>query len=156
MQQLLVRDMNEFFAKEILNWKYEFPYDIYNLTPDSIKELIENDYYCVIDKINEEGLVGFFCIGDSAQVPTGSQFGAYPKGFVDIGIGMKPELTGRGNGKDFFSFILNQIQKNAYTPLRLTVANFNHRAIHLYEKFGFVKTLEFTNGSTGFITMVKR
>lgn len=155
MKQLIVRDMNENFAKEILNWKYESPYDFYNLNSDSTKEFLENKYYCVIDKSNEE-LIGFFCIGESAQVPTGSQFGAYSEGLVDIGIGMKPELTGRGNGSNFFSFILRQIQKNSHTPLRLTVAKFNHRAIHLYEKFGFVKTVEFMNKSTGFITMVKK
>ncbi|WP_231710683.1 hypothetical protein [Gracilibacillus suaedae] len=53
----------------------------------------------MVDKNN--GLVGFFCIGKPAQVPAGFKVGAYQEGFVDIGIGMKPELTGRGNGSSF-------------------------------------------------------
>lgn len=154
MEQLIVRDMNENVAKEILNWKYESPYDFYDSHSDAIKEFLKGEYYCVIDKSNEK-LVGFFCVGEAAQVPAGSSLGAYSEGFLDIGIGMKPEQTGRGNGSIFFSFILSQVNRNAHLPLRLTVAKFNLRAIHLYEKFGFVRTIEFMNKSTGFITMIK-
>ncbi|MBY7142623.1 GNAT family N-acetyltransferase [Virgibacillus sp. NKC19-3] len=127
---------------------------VQDLPFNAIKELLADEYYCVIDKSNEE-LVGYFCMGKSAQVPAGFPFGAYPEGFVDIGIGMKPELTGRGNGSIFFSFILRYIYRNAHSPLRLTVATFNHRAIHLYEKFGFVSKMKFLNNSIGFITMIK-
>jgi len=67
---------------------------------------------------------------------------------------MKPELTGKGYGSEFFSFILNQLQQESHSPLRLTVATFNTRAIHLYEKLGFTKVMEFT-ASTEFITMKK-
>lgn len=155
MEQLIVVEMNEKFAREIVDWKYESPYDFYNSSPDSLDEFLEEKYFCVIDKSNEE-LVGFFCVGESAQVPIGSQYGAYTEGFVDIGIGMKPELTGRGMGTRFFSFIVSQIEGNSHKPLRLTVAKFNHRAIHLYEKMGFVKNIEFMNRSTEFITMVKK
>lgn len=158
MQQFMVKDIIEHYAKEILNWQYESPYDFYNLNANtnSIKEFLENEYYVVMDTCSKGDLVGFYCIGESAQVPSGAQIGAYPDGYIDIGIGMKPDLTGKGNGTIFFSFILNQILINPDLPLRLTVAKFNHRAIHLYEKFGFVRTAEFKNSSTRFITMVKK
>lgn len=68
---------------------------------------------------------------------------------------MKPELTGKGFGTEFFTFILNQIQQNNQYPLRLTVAKFNTRAIHLYEKLGFKKSMEFT-ATSAFITMLKQ
>lgn len=117
--------------------------------------MLENSYYVVLD--HKDRLVGFFCIGNSAKVPIGAQFCAYTEDLIDIGIGMKPELTGQGLGFTFFSFILRYIQDNfKEVPIRLTVAKFNQRAIHLYEKFGFVKKMEFNKESTIFLTMVKR
>ncbi|MBK3494698.1 GNAT family N-acetyltransferase [Viridibacillus sp. YIM B01967] len=143
-------------AKEILSWRYEAPYDFYNndLDTDTLRELLENPYYSVIDNSGE--LVGFFCIGQSAQVPSGSKFGTYSEEMIDIGIGMKPGLTGKGYGSTFFSFVLNHIQDENCIPIRLTVAKFNQRAIHLYEKFGFVRIMEFRNDSTEFIVMIKK
>ncbi|WP_045520816.1 hypothetical protein, partial [Neobacillus niacini] len=110
--QLFIRKMSEDFAVQILNWKYQTPYDFYNneLNSDSIKEMLENPYYVVLD--HKDRLVGFFCFGNSAKVPIGGQFGAYTDELIDIGIGMKPELTGQGLGFTFFSFILQYIQDN--------------------------------------------
>ncbi|MEH6943826.1 GNAT family N-acetyltransferase [Bacillus sp. JJ722] len=143
------------FAEEILNWQYEAPYDFYNndVNADSLKDLLQNPYVPIVDE-NEE-LVGFYCIGKSAQVPIGVTMGAYSADLIDIGIGMNPELTGKGYGSMFFSFILRLVQKECNLPIRLTVAKFNRRAIHLYEKFGFVKEMEFSQETTKFITMVK-
>ncbi|MBP2242756.1 RimJ/RimL family protein N-acetyltransferase [Cytobacillus eiseniae] len=153
--QLFMQKMNERLAIEILNWKYEAPYNFYNneLTSDSIKELLEETFYAVVDQNNQ--LVGFFCIGKPARVPIGSQYGAYADDFIDIGLGLKPELTGQGHGFPFFSFVLTFV-RNTYhdIPIRLTVAKFNKRAIHLYEKIGFTKQIEFSNGETIFLTML--
>lgn len=156
MQQLSVGNMNMEFAKEILGWRYAAPYDFYNneLDAESLNEMLDNSYYSVVNNSGE--LVGFFCFGQSAQVPSGSQFGTYSEEMIDIGVGMKPGLTGKGYGYNFFSFILNYIQAENYLPLRLTVAKFNQRAIHLYEKFGFVRFMEFRNDSTEFIVMIKK
>ncbi len=59
---------------------------------------------------------------------------------------MKPELTGQGLGASFFSAIL------AYAAgmpdverFRLTVAEFNERALTLYEHFGFRNAGEFVD-----------
>ncbi|KAB2328484.1 GNAT family N-acetyltransferase [Cytobacillus depressus] len=149
--RLFIRKMSEDRAVQILNWKYKVPYDFYN--NESIKELLENSYSVVIDENDQ--LIGFFCVGHSAQVPSGIQYGAYTEKCIDIGLGMKPELTGQGLGFAFFSFILKHVQ-NVYklVPLRLTVAKFNERAIRLYEKMGFEKKMEFSNGATVFMTMV--
>ncbi len=74
---LFIRNMSEDFAVQILNWKYDTPYDFYNneLNPDTLKEILENSYYIVLDQ--NDKLVGFFCIGNSAKVPIGTQFGGY-------------------------------------------------------------------------------
>jgi len=152
---LYVKEMDEIFAEEILSWKYEAPYDFYNneYSVDAVRELMNHSYSAVLD--DQDELFGFFCMGESAQVPVGSNLGEYPEGFIDIGIGMNPVYTGQGHGHTFFTFIRNYI-KAVYgdAPLRLTVAMFNNRAIHLYEKLGFVKEKEFTRGDIEFMTMV--
>ncbi len=154
--ELFIQRLSRKQAVEILNWKYPAPYNFYNNeeNEESIKELLGSLYSVVIDENGQ--IIGFFCTGDSAQVPAGNQYGAYSETCIDIGLGMKPELTGKGLGLTFFSFILGHIQ-GAYkeVPLRLTVAKFNDRAIRLYEKLGFKRKIEFSNGSTEFMTMIK-
>lgn len=154
--QLMVREMNEEFAKQIQNWTYEPPYDFYNNeeSPESLKELLENPYYAVVDDNNH--LVGFFCIGKSAQVPFGTTVGAYSEDIEDIGIGMNPALTGQGFGAAFFSFVLSYLQETFHTDtIRLTVAAFNKRAILLYTKLGFAEKVKFSRETIEFITMIK-
>lgn len=153
---LFVKEMDEIFAEEILSWKYEAPYDFYNNenSVDAVQELLNHSYSAVLD--DQDKVFGFFCIGASAQVPIGTDFEVYSEGYIDVGIGMNPVFTGKGRGLSFLTFILLQINKvYGATPIRLTVAKFNSRAIHLYEKFGFVREKEFSHGDIVFMTMVK-
>lgn len=150
------KNMDEAFVLEILNWRYDLPYDFYNNECDAevIKELLEDNYSVVVND-NEE-LIGFYCAGPSAQVPAGAKVGAYMEDIIDVGLGMAPILTGKGNGFTFFSFVLESIYKTyGNVPVRLTVAKFNQRAIRLYEKFGFMKEMEFTTDFADFQTMRK-
>ena len=157
MMQLHIKKMTENNARHILAWKYEKPYDFYNtkLTHESLKEMLDGSYYALLNAQND--VVGFFCIGENAQVPIGHQFGVYVDNFVDMGLGMHQSLIGKGNGTSFCTHIIQFIEKQYVgKSIRLTVANFNKRAIHLYEKFGFVKVAEFTSNTTEFITMIKK
>lgn len=154
---LVIEKMNEKMAIEILNWTYEKPYDFYNneLSESAIKEMLDGTYYAILGEFNE--LVGFFCMGENAKVPIGNQFGVYRDDFVDMGLGMNPNLVGQGKGYNFCSFIIKFIEERfKATPTRLTVAKFNKRAIHLYEKLGFVMENEFSTVSSEFITMVRK
>ncbi|WP_087973491.1 GNAT family N-acetyltransferase [Oceanobacillus rekensis] len=153
---LSIKKMNQHYAVDALCWKYPKPYDFYNhiLTSDAILELLSSKYYVTLD--TESEFIGFFCTGRSAQVPAGDMVGVYNEDCVDIGLGMKPELTGKGKGYEFFSHILTFVEENHKgKDIRLTVATFNKRAIHLYEKAGFVKQGEFSNDEADFITMKK-
>lgn len=152
-----IEEMNEKRASEIISWKYEAPYNFYNLTEseESLKELLEGGYRAVLDISGE--LAGFFCLGKSAQVPSLRSAEIYSENLTDIGLGMKPELTGRGNGAGFLSCIFECMDNELDVPaLRLTVAAFNQRAIRLYEKMGFMRQDEFENDFAKFIVMVKR
>lgn len=57
---------------------------------------------------------------------------------------MRPDLCGNGEGYDFFlegiRFAENKFLSKKF---RLTVASFNKRAIRLYERIGFKKTVTF-------------
>ena len=64
--------MKEEYARKILNWTYDKPYEIYNMDNDeeNMEELLDGSYYAVVDK--KENLIGYFCFGVSAQVPAGN------------------------------------------------------------------------------------
>ncbi|QPC47822.1 GNAT family N-acetyltransferase [Mangrovibacillus cuniculi] len=147
-----VEQMKEDYANEIMQWRYPAPYDFYHLpnTDDVFAALMNDMYYVVID--DREEMVGFFCTGNEAQVPSGNTVGAYAEDCIDIGLGMKPSLTGNGLGKSFFGFILDQVQMEEM-PFRVTVATFNQRAICLYGKFGFVQQHTFLSPVGQFVTM---
>ncbi|WNB90948.1 GNAT family N-acetyltransferase [Bacillus sp. NEB1478] len=152
-----VEHMNEKTAEEILKWSYEKPYDFYDnsLTEEAMNELLNGSYYS-LRKDNKE-LIGFYCTGEAAQVPIGNQHGVYKEQMIDMGLGMNPSHTGKGNGFQFVSTIMDFIKENnGDIPIRLTVAEFNKRAMHLYEKLGFVKDGEFSTQRAAFITMIKR
>ncbi|HBS46842.1 MAG TPA: GNAT family N-acetyltransferase [Paenibacillus sp.] len=152
--KLYMEKLNADVARDILSWRYEQPYDFYNneQTPEAISEMLADSYFSVFDDNKE--LVGFFCTGSSAQVPNESY--TYSQEFIDIGLGMRPEFTGQGNGTLFFTAVLSQIDSMVgISSKRLTVAKFNDRAIQLYEKLGFSREAEFVKGSTVFIVMVK-
>jgi len=146
-------EMTRKLASEIVKWKYEKPYDLYNYDVDDIEELMSGSYHGILNE--NHTLVGYFCTGKEAQVPAGSLLRAYDDfSFIDIGLGMRPDLTGKGKGHAFLSFIISQV---GLANLRLTVATFNKRAIKLYEKVGFVQIGDsFTNGRTDFQVMTNR
>lgn len=154
--QFTKQKMDKANAMMILRWNYEEPYDFYNneATEESLSELLGGSYEAVY---GDGTLAGFLCAGAGAQVPKGIEEDAYPEGFIDIGLGMDPELTGQGNGHRFFGYAASAIQnEHPGLHLRLTVAEFNARAIHLYKKFGFVEVRRFSTDAASFMVMEQR
>lgn len=153
---LRTRAMNREDAAAIAAWVYETPYDFYNMEQNeaSVEELLNGQYRIVESVLGE--VIGFYCAGDSAQVPAGHAAGVYDasRSVLDLGIGMQPSLTGRGFGRAFFAYVLKEMVGDPPSAdVRLTVATFNRRAIHLYEQFGFQRELEFLANGTPFQTM---
>ena len=148
-----VQEMTNAYARKVLSWRYEPPYDLYNQEEyaEGLTELMNGSYLIITDSFHQ--LIGFYCTGISAQVPKGHEFSVYDEPYLDFGLGLRPDLTGLGNGQDFFGFILQHIYGN---NLRLTVASFNERAIRLYKNFGFDQVSTFSNGQIEFMTMVKK
>lgn len=137
--------LKEEHARQILGWRYTSPYDFYNPPSDRpaedyVQEFINPEYqfHAILDE--DDNFIGFCSFGIDGQVPGGN----YEEDALDIGVGMKPELTGRGLGRQFFDVIL-QYAITTFDPAwtRLTVANFNKRALNLYKNFGFTLLDEF-------------
>ena len=69
---------------------------------------------------------------------------------LDVGLGMRPDLTGRGLGEEFVHAGL-RFARETYSPpaFRLTVAAFNRRAIRVYERAGFETVETFGSATRG-------
>lgn len=154
--KLSVEEMTKERARDSLQWTYEPPYDFYNVdcNEETLRERLDGSFQTVMDG---DTLIGFFCTGHSARVPAGEDAGVYHERAIDLGLGMNPEWTGKGNGYAFGSFIIAHIlSDDSSLPLRLSVATFNTRAVRLYEKLGFIKKASFRNSAVKFFTMVRK
>lgn len=94
-------------------------------------------------------------------MPSGDIEGVYSNAdLLDIGLGLHPNLTGRGKGAEFIKAGL-EFADSVYQPngFRLSVAEFNKRAVSMYQKIGFEITADFQNTtenqSTRFLVMEK-
>ncbi|SDJ10136.1 GNAT family N-acetyltransferase [Salimicrobium halophilum] len=148
-----IREMDERSARKTMEWRYEPPYDLYNdpFSEESLQEKLDGSYRAVLDENGE--LFGFYCTGESAVIPVGKKLGVYEDAAIDIGLGMCPDMTGKGYGRAFMAAIIEDI--NTEETLRLSVAVFNERAIKLYEAFGFERAHRFETEKNAFITMLR-
>jgi|SRR5579859_3476143 len=134
--------LDEEDARAICSWRYEEPYAVYNIGSHSAEASAEmldrrSPHYTVQDERGE--LIGFFSYGSSAQPWDSDEPGIYAEnGTVTIGLGLRPDLTGKGIGLAFINAGLN-FAREQFAPhkLRLYVMTFNERAIRAYEKAGF-------------------
>ncbi|WMJ88651.1 hypothetical protein [Anaerocolumna sp. MB42-C2] len=66
----MIIPMSIVYASQISEWIYENEYSIYTFhqNDDTVKELMKGEYYACLDRYND--LLGYFCFGKSAQIPT--------------------------------------------------------------------------------------
>lgn len=152
--QFNFRLMDENYAQTIAGWHYDGVYSFYDLDQDAedLADLLNprrwaDRYYAVVDETNV--LVGYFCFepGEPRQ--------------VEIGLGLRPDCTGKGLGQAFVEAGL-KFAAEKFNPATfcLSVATFNKRAIRLYTRLGFIPDGVFINPTNGgqyeFLSMVKR
>jgi RimJ/RimL family protein N-acetyltransferase len=126
-------------AECIVGWRYETPFDFYNPALEAVEPMLDarSGYFAAF----KDGLlVGFCCFGPDAQVAGG----AYGKAALDIGAGLRPDMTGQGIGRAFLTAVVTFSQKySSERPLRATVAAFNARAISVVRSVGFTEVTHF-------------
>jgi RimJ/RimL family protein N-acetyltransferase len=120
---------SEAYAHEVESWHYPPPYDFYDAASDpedakAQRDPAKREQYRAV--LGEDGRLEAFWYFD------------WHEGVVEVGIGLRPDLTGRGRGEFFLRSQLDYAEEH-WRPalLRLFVAAWNHRAIRLYERLGF-------------------
>jgi RimJ/RimL family protein N-acetyltransferase len=127
----------------VASWQYDPPYDFYNLetpTPDAVASFlnIQRGYHRITNEAGE--LLAFCCFGTDAQVPGGD----YRRPALDIGLGVRPDLTGQGLGLYYVTAVLDYAQQVMAPELyRVTIACFNERAQRVWRKAGFEPVQKF-------------
>lgn len=127
-----VTEVTDEMAREIVDWKYEGEYAVYNMPAWEECEKLNwslvseekrhNQYYAV--RKNGEFL-GFFHIMERDEL-------------VELGVGIKPELCGQHNGEMLMELAMAKIEEKYHSMMvQLKVRPFNARAIKCYENVGF-------------------
>lgn len=130
--------MNGERARAVQRWRYVPPYDFYNGqdSAEAFQELIGGDYLALA---GPEGVTAFVCTGYPARIPHYRYI--EEDRTIDLGLGVRPDLTGRGGGRAFVNDVLELLPTLPTSPpemrVRLTVADFNRRAIRVYQGVGF-------------------
>jgi [ribosomal protein S18]-alanine N-acetyltransferase len=130
-------------ARAVATWRYPGEYAFYDADADAddLAELLNpaewGHRYFAVDEEARHELAGFLVVKLSGRV-------------AEIGLGLRPGLTGLGLGESFVAdclrFAADTLGAQSYT---LAVAAFNQRAITVYERAGFRKVERyehFTNG----------
>ena len=138
----LFRQMDDADANRVAGWRYEPPYDFHDpdADPEDLAELLDAEsrrgvYFSALDEGGD--LVGFFQFGKRDET-------------VDVGLGLRPDLTGVGVGAGFCRAGLEFAQRR-FAPRRFTlaVATFNARAVSVYERVGFRRVEVFVQETNG-------
>lgn len=143
MESLHFQQLSQEEAETISEWRYPEPYSFYNWTadPDDLRELLDPSlrgeaYWAVKNEAGE--LVGHF------------SFKPKDEQTVEIGLGLRPDLIGRGLGGSFLAAGL-EFAQTQFAPARfvLSVATFNERAIKVYERAGFARERIYMHTTAG-------
>lgn len=124
----LTAEMGEAMA----SWRCPGPWSVYDgshpLDP-------AEGYWAVVDGGDE--VVGFACYGVEARVPGLDE----EPGVLDVGVGLRPDLTGQGLGRDFAAAVLaHGARVSGASRLRAVVQDWNARARRLLASLGFRET----------------
>lgn len=131
-------------ARAISRWRYEGIYAFYD--QEALPMLSLALFRPLLRAL---GLEAFVVLDDASErigIFTFTQRG----NAIEIGLAMRPDLTGRGMGLDFVEAGLN-FARARYAPTRFTldVATFNERARRVYERAGFKPLETFTRRING-------
>jgi [ribosomal protein S18]-alanine N-acetyltransferase len=130
-------------AEEIAyNWHYDGEYSFYDMEADreDLAEFLNPELRgdSVFTVYLGEEIGGYYSVNQTAAAT------------YDIGLGMRPELTGRGMGVDFMKAGMDFV-KSRFKPdiITLSVAMFNQRAIKVYRRMGFIDLDTFMQNTNG-------
>ncbi len=151
--KLYVRNLTEEEARLICTWRYGGEYSVYNYPMWEIvveknwgmaqASVREREFFAILNEKDE--LIGYFRLKEKEN-------------FIELGVGLKPELCGLGYGEAAMEQIKQEAgERYPDKLLALEVRSFNQRAIKCYQKAGFrwVDTYELItpSGRDSFVRM---
>ena len=132
----------------IAGWRYAEQYAFYDMNFAVLLGVA-----AVQGVLRPIGLTVYYVVhmetGDREQLA--GVFSFMPRGrMLEIGLGLRPDLTGQGLGLAFVNAGLDYARAH-FAPRRfqLVVAAFNTRAIRVYERAGFAAVRSFTDYHRG-------
>ncbi len=141
--EFAIRPMTAADAHAIATWRYPGEYSFYDADadPDDLAELLDpaewGQRYFAANELTGHTLAGFVMVKLAGPV-------------AEIGLGLRPDLTGRGLGEPFLRACLHfasaALGAQSYT---LAVAAFNRRAITVYQRAGFQEVDRFEHLTNG-------
>lgn len=129
----------------MVEWRYDDMYAFYDPGAGDVPGLVapENRYYAMAT--TDDPFIGYCCFGPDARV----RGGEYDDGPLDIGVGLRPDVTGRGLGAEVIGAVLDFARAEFAPPgFRATIASFNGRALRAAEKAGFRRSASFAGTTT--------
>jgi ribosomal-protein-alanine N-acetyltransferase len=131
-----VMTMTENQGQAICGWRYAPPYDIYNWP--SWQELTERQEEFADPSLRVKQYAAL--IDDQGELCGFAQY--FPLvGVTRIGLGMRPDLCGKGNGSSFVKAIVEEARRRKPDDeIDLEVLAWNERARKSYERAGFSVT----------------
>jgi len=127
-----IRDLTVADTNVVAIWRYEPPYDVYDLSADPAQRA---------EMMDAASLAGaWFAVDDDEGALAGFLEMSETDGEVEIGLGMRPDLTGRGLGVSFIGAAM-AFARDRWHPATfgLDVFPWNARAIRAYERAGFTR-----------------
>ena len=141
-----VRPLAPAHARAIAGWRYPGRYTTYD-----VDEILTADRgFWAVE--HEGSFVGYCCFGHEARVPgVGEEPGA-----VDVGYGLRPDLMGRGLGRDFIRSILEFAEKE-FSPQRhrLLILDWNERSRAAARSAGFVEVGRVQSTEGAFVILTR-
>ena len=125
-----IEPWNETYARDVETWTYPPPYDFYDTASDpedaaAMRDPAKSHHFRAV-------------IGDGGELEAFWWLDPKDDDVVEVGLGLRPDLTGRGLGEAVIRAELDYARAE-WQPatFRLFVTVWNERAIRLYERLGF-------------------
>ena len=128
-----LESLSETMAREICTWRYDGLYSVYNLSDWEV--VVSNCWELSSEVAREEYFVSIFLVDELIGFGRIQEF----EDKVSLGIGLKPNLCGKGYGKTAMALLIEEAKcRYPNEEIGLEVRTFNERAKKCYQQLGFV------------------
>lgn len=139
-------------ALEITKWHYESTYSFYDLEND------QDDLQEFLNLENTPNKSFFSALNENMELAGFFEL-THREDCIEVGLGMRPDLTGMGMGLSFVQSGMKFLRTNyPIRKIKLLVLSSNKRAQIVYERAGFMARdsilMESNNGKFCFTEMV--